>query len=373
MKLHNKGRQAAGLVTVCLLMVLGPGIGLTQPPVEKRPPLVPSTLGVEADFDPLLEAWQRTAMEFRSRNGYQAELACPAGGPLGSVWGNNPYTDDSSVCSAAVHAGLIDLHHGGHVLITIAAGRDAYTGNHRNGVKSRSYGPFVGSFFFPQTGFDLVGTPPPPPQDVTWWTNAIEYRGQIGQVTPFDCPPGGRIASVWGSNPYTDDSSVCSAGVHAGVITMAEGGRVEIVTGPGKKAFDGCPRNRVRSRSWGSYEGSYTVLGGQTDCAVLSEMDGEAAIDWQTTATELPGQAGQRLRLHCPPGVPISTIWGANPYTDDSCVCVAAVHAGVLHPAEGGLVKIVILSSRKGFAASLRHGVQSHKWGKWGRSFQVLE
>jgi hypothetical protein len=373
MRLHNRGRQAALFATVCLVFVLGPKVGLTQPPAERRPPLTPSITGGEAVPDPLVEAWARTAIEFRAKNGHQAELVCPAGGSLGSVWGNNPYTDDSSVCSAAVHAGLVDARQGGHVLISICEGRQAYTGNHRNGVKSMSYGPFSGSFSFPQAGLDLAGTPPPPPQDVTWNTNAIGYRGQIGQLTPFDCPPAGRIGSVWGNNPYTDDSSVCSAGVHAGVISMAEGGRVEIVTGPGKKAFDGCPRNRVRSRSWGVYGGSYTVLGGQTDCAVLSEMDGEAAIDWQTTASELPGRPGQRLRLHCPPGEPTSTIWGANPYTDDSGVCAAAVHTGVLHPAEGGLIEIEILPAGQGFVGSLRHGVKSHKWGNWGRTFQVLE
>lgn len=43
------------------------------------------------------------------------------------------------------------------------------------------------------------------------------------------------------------------------------------------------------------------------------------------------------------PSIPYScTIWGSGVYTDDSCVCYAAIHAGVLKLGQGGLVAIEI-------------------------------
>src|SRR5205085_2473236 len=63
----------------------------------------------------------------------------------GSVWGNNPYTDDSNLGTAAIHAGLVFPGHKGFLKVTIQPGRAAYEGIERNGVKSSNYGPWEGS------------------------------------------------------------------------------------------------------------------------------------------------------------------------------------------------------------------------------------
>ena len=73
---------------------------------------------------------------------------CPADGTLGSVWGTDAYTDDSSVCTAAVHLGLINELDGGLVVIQISGGLDAYEGTTANGVTSGSYGAWSGTFTF---------------------------------------------------------------------------------------------------------------------------------------------------------------------------------------------------------------------------------
>ncbi len=53
--------------------------------------------------------------------------ACPAGFASGSVWGSGPYTADSDVCTAALHAGVIGPE-GGKVMALAAEGLETYTG-----------------------------------------------------------------------------------------------------------------------------------------------------------------------------------------------------------------------------------------------------
>jgi len=81
--------------------------------------------------------WSQTASYLRGHNGVRYHFRCPAGGSLGVVWGTNVYTDDSSVCTAAVHAGKITRAGGGLVLIQIRPGLSHYSGSRRNGVTTQ--------------------------------------------------------------------------------------------------------------------------------------------------------------------------------------------------------------------------------------------
>lgn len=47
-----------------------------------------------------------TAARFRGHDGDEVRVYCPPGGAARTVWGTRVYTYDSSVCTAAVHAGL---------------------------------------------------------------------------------------------------------------------------------------------------------------------------------------------------------------------------------------------------------------------------
>ena len=95
-------------------------------------------------------------------------------------------------------------------------------------------------------------------EDVTWDLNASEYRGQDGTLVAFDCEAGGEIGSVWGTEVYTDDSSVCSAAVHAGLIDVEDGGRVIIRIAPGEESYEGSEANGVTSSEYGPWGGSFT-------------------------------------------------------------------------------------------------------------------
>jgi hypothetical protein len=81
--------------------------------------------------------------------GSDYDFTCPASGTAGSVWGTDTYTHDSSICTAAVHAGSITLAAGGDVTIRMAAGEASYTGSMRNGITSNDYGTWSCSYVFP--------------------------------------------------------------------------------------------------------------------------------------------------------------------------------------------------------------------------------
>ncbi|MCL2088432.1 MAG: LCCL domain-containing protein [Oscillospiraceae bacterium] len=66
----------------------------------------------------------------------------------GQVWGNDIYTDDSTIAMAAVHAGVLKDGESGTVTIRILPGRDSYEGTTRNGVGTGSYAQWPGSYEF---------------------------------------------------------------------------------------------------------------------------------------------------------------------------------------------------------------------------------
>ena len=80
---------------------------------------------------------------------------------------------------------------------------------------------------------------------------------------------------------------------------------------------------------------------------------------------------GTSTILHCPADCsPSGRLWGTDVYTDDSQVCLAARHAGVIGP-EGGAFTITVTAGEGGYVASTRHGVTASSWGRWSRSITV--
>jgi hypothetical protein len=80
---------------------------------------------------------------------------------------------------------------------------------------------------------------------------------------------------------------------------------------------------------------------------------------------------GDSVTLVCPADCsPSGRLWGTDAYTDDSQVCLAARHAGVIGP-EDGAFTITIAAGEGGYAASTRNGVTAASWGRWSRSFTV--
>jgi hypothetical protein len=62
--------------------------------------------------------------------------------PEGQVWGSGPYTRDSLLGAAAVHAGLLKPGVSKVLRVTVVPALDSYPGSTRNGVTTTDYGNF---------------------------------------------------------------------------------------------------------------------------------------------------------------------------------------------------------------------------------------
>lgn len=105
-----------------------------------------------------------------------------------------------------------------------------------------------------------TSTEGPDPTIDPWRLNASAHRAAIGERFEYDCSPNGSPSTIWGTDVYTDDSSVCTAAVHAGLITFAEGGQVTIEMRPGQDAYVSSERNGVVSDDYGAWGGSYALV-----------------------------------------------------------------------------------------------------------------
>jgi hypothetical protein len=193
------------------------------------------------------------ANQFIDDSNTSALIACPADCANGSVWGTDTYTLDSSVCTAAVHAGINTLA-GGIVAIEYAPGLSEYAGTMRNGVTTNRWGSYGDSFVITEQveaadanvmvdcsilGYDVVNA------DLT---SAV-----------INCPANcGIEVNVWGTDIYTNDSNVCVAAIHAGVITL-DGGPVLVELAAGQDSYSGSVRNGIETRQYGSWHESFTV------------------------------------------------------------------------------------------------------------------
>ena len=110
--------------------------------------------------------------------------------------------------------------------------------------------------------------------------------------------------------------------------------------------------------------------------AVLAPAPTVHEIDWRTSPLDLNlrGFNGERFRFRCPPGKAVAgQVIGSGPYADGSSICAAAVHAGVLRPAAGGLVTIEVRPGQAHYLGSVSHYVQSDDYEQfWSGSFLVV-
>lgn len=175
---------------------------------------------------------------------------CTPDAAVGSVWGSGPYTADSNLCTAAIHAGVLGFD--GGTVVAIATGEQmSFSGSEANGVVSGDWGSYPNSFFFdmPVSAAEAEMVP--------------VVEGEVCGPYPKDaesyvcaCPAGSGGGGVWGSSPYTADSHICTAALHGGLIGP-EGGMVMTLRTAGLESYFGSDINGVTSRDWGSYDTSF--------------------------------------------------------------------------------------------------------------------
>ena len=185
-------------------------------------------------------------------------------------------------------------------------------------------------------------------------TSAKGFRPQVGRVLTFVCPSNLKpTREIWGTDVYLDESPICTAAVHAGVLTRGTSGQVTIVMGPRAESFQGKERNGVTSLGYGPWDSTYTFI-----------KSGEPGqIDWNTTYDRVPDDFTSPVTVLCPPkGNADTYVWGTDVYRSSSGICAAAVHAGIITLDAGGRVTVTLEPKQDGFRGSLRNGVSSRNW-----------
>jgi len=162
----------------------------------------------------------------------------------GTVYGMDVYTAGSSLCRAALHAGVISKT-GGPVTVVPEAGRPAYAGVTRRGVTSHNHGAYEDSFRF--SGAPAASDCPD------------NFKAFVGGADQFACTCSAEATqrgTVYGMDVYTVGSSVCRAALHAGVIGK-NGGPVTLIPEPERKTYAGVTRHGVTSYNDDASEGSF--------------------------------------------------------------------------------------------------------------------
>lgn len=278
---------------------------------------------------------------------------CPAGFAPGTVWGSDPYTADSDICTAAQHKGLISPD-GGLVRLIRAPGRSGYPGSFANGVETQSWGSYDSSvYLFPGKPAVAEVQPGGSFSDLP---ECGSFEAGMYELN-CSCPAGFTKTTIWGSGPYTGDSDICTVALHAGIIGPGGGG-VLVEYARGQDDYPASTAHGVRSDSWGSYNRSMRVYpagsggsGGLPECGVL-------------------GDGMDELSCVCPSGFVPFDIWGSGPYTADSDICAAAQHSGVIGPG-GGTVTAFRRPGLDAYPESIANGIRSTSWGGYYSSVVV--
>jgi len=226
-----------------------------------------------------------------------------------------------------------------------------------------------------------TSTPTPTPTGDQCPSNFKAVADQSGTTT-CSCPANAASGSVWGTDIYTTDSSICGAAVHAGAITKAKGGKVTVKGAAGCKSYKGSSRNSVGSSNWGSYEKSFFFPDkGDGKCESDSDksekagkMDDEGGDD-EACPSNLKAMKGfdasgkNKLSCKCSESQTGSgSVYGTDTYTSDSSICRAALHAGVIK-AKGGKVKVKSMEGCKKYTGTDANGVKTSSWGSYDMSF----
>lgn len=257
-----------------------------------------------------------------------------------SLWGANPYTSDSDICTAARHAGVVGAQ-GGGVIVTWEPGQSSYAAASQNGIDSHDWGEYGASF--------RVSAPE---LAVTGGGEACATLPEGNAPYACTCEAGERTGSVWGSGPYTADSDICTAAQHAGVVGQ-NGGAIVVTKVAGQAAYNASTQNGVTTREWGEYGQSITISAGGGKTAMSGEacdVMPEGVGSYTCSCANSSGGA----------------VWGSDPFTADSDICSAAVHADALGP--DGSVTVLRLQGLPSYQGSTNNGVTSLSWDSYESS-----
>ena len=163
---------------------------------------------------------------------------------------------------AAVHAGGVQAGETGVVKVSVLPGLPSYTGTTRNGVASQDWANGEGYVSFsveralPELAAAAAAPPVTQPVPMNDPGNMSNYKTCLGQSFYISLVAT-TTEGVWGTDLYSDDSSVATAAVHAGVLQAGEAGVVKVTMRPGLPFYQGSTRHGVTSGYWQNNNGAY--------------------------------------------------------------------------------------------------------------------
>ena len=172
-----------------------------------------------------------------------------AEGVLNDVGGSGPYAVDSDICRAAVHAGVLGPEGGEVTAIRTEPPEGEWRGSMANGVMTDNVVTMASQPH--ESAFTFEGAAPAP--------EPLPNCGPLGEAQELACfcAHGAPRGEVWGSGPYTADSDICTAALHAGVINT-EGGNVRVLRGPGQESYTASTAAAVKAAEHGPADASFT-------------------------------------------------------------------------------------------------------------------
>ncbi len=109
----------------------------------------------------------------------------------------------------------------------------------------------------------------------------------------------------------------------------------------------------------------------------LSKKEIKALLDQGLLAAEAP----ERIMDLCETpgttyyfrvvGATQGMVWGTGTYTGDSMLAAAAVHAGAVKDGAAGIIKVTVMPPLAQYHGSVRHGVTTHDFGRFGTAYKV--
>jgi hypothetical protein len=323
---------------------------------QRIPPVSPAlTADLVSDGLPGRDEPVRLAL-FRDRVGETLSFSV-RGRDDQPVWGTTVYTDDSALETAAVHAGMLRPGQRGIVKVRVLAGQDHYDGTKQHDIESAAFGRHPGSFRF----MDVSVSRP------NRTSSLASYRDLVGQsiVLPVVGSPSGE---VWGSDVYTDDSSIGAAAVHAGLIGVGDFAFVKVTLLPGQARYESTSRYGVTSQTYEQWDGSFRLEPAPPPWTV--QLPGGEDASRLVQLSTMRGRTGTSFVVQVV-GVASGSVWGSGTYSDDSSIAAAAVHAGLLKPGEMGMIRVTTAAGQAAYVASEQNGIKSQAYGPFEGSFRL--
>ncbi|XP_071984131.1 uncharacterized protein [Engystomops pustulosus] len=208
------------------------------------------------------------------------------------------------------------------------------------------------------------------------------------KVTRVVCPPGCLYekGQLWGTDEYTENSVICKAAIHAGKLTN-QGGDITTEKIPGLNKHQPSERNGIKSMEYGPWPSSFRFI---SPSVAAQELGVPSVESPQPADTESPENYMGKIEALCSStATHLSTIvteiicpsncieeadedvWGSDIYTDDTPMCLAAIHSGWLKPV-GGRAFVKKMPGQNMYEGSTRNGITSYEHEEWSGSFTFI-